>query len=466
MNAELNQLSLAEAAAEIAGRRVSPVEVTRACLAAIERLNPTLNAFITVCADEALAAAGAAEAEITSGRHRGPLHGIPIAIKDNVDVGGLRTTAGSAVYAEHVAAADAEVVRRLRAAGAVILGKTNLHEFAFGGSGLISHFGAVRNPWDPARITGGSSSGSAAAVAAGMCLAAIGSDTAGSIRLPAACCGVVGLKPSFGRVSARGVVPLSWSYDHVGPIARRVRDAALLLDVIAGYDADDLEARAWPPQHFAAAAEEDVAPMRVGIARDFFFDALDADVAACLQEALRLVATLVRDVREVAVEVDEDRTVFNAEEFTFHEPLLAAHAGEYQPETLRRIRAGAGVSTSAYIAKRHELEALRRRAAASFREVEAVVTPTVPIPPPRIADFEAHPEQLRPTELLMLRNTRPFNVLGTPTISVPCGFTPEGLPVGLQISAAPGNETAALRLAQAYEQVAGWHERRPPKLVG
>src|SRR5689334_12976187 len=284
---ELTALTLHEASELVRKKSVSPVELTRACLERIAQLNPALNAFITVTADSALDEARRAEDEIQHGQRKGPLHGIPIALKDLVDTAGVLTTAASAVFRERIPQEDAEIVRRLKAAGAVLLGKTNLHEFAYGGSGIIGAFPAARNPRNPELITGGSSSGSAAAVAAQLCYAAVGTDTAGSIRLPASCCGIVGLKPTYGRVSARGVIPLSWSYDHIGPMARTARDAALLLQVLAGYDAEDIASQDVPvPDYAAAFADCAVSRLRLGVPREWFFADLDPEVAARIEPAL------------------------------------------------------------------------------------------------------------------------------------------------------------------------------------
>lgn len=439
-------LSITEASQFLRARSLSPVELTRACLDRIERLNPTLNAFITVIAESALEQARAAEQEISKDNYRGPLHGIPIALKDIVDTAGVRTTAASGVYADRVPTQEAHIVTLLREAGAVIVGKTNLHEFAYGGSGLISHFGPVRNPRDLARITGGSSSGSAAAVAAGMCLGAIGTDTAGSIRLPASYCGIVGHKPSYGMVSARGVVPLSWSFDHVGPMTRTVEDASLMLATLRGYDELDLASRAYP-----AIGARELRSIRVGVARQYFFEDMEEPVTALIEAAIKLIAEMTAGVRDITLPVDTDRTVHVAEAFLYHEPMPENRAVLYHPETLRRIRNGAGVSASEYIRKLRELQILRRFTPRFFGEVDVVVVPTVPILPPTFAELEEHPEQLRPRELLMLRNTRPFNVLGTPTISIPCGSA-NGLPVGLQIAGRPGEDELVLKVAAEMER--------------
>ncbi len=459
MHSELLRLSLREAADLLRRRELSPVQLTQACLAQIQRLDPTLNAFITVMAEPALAGAREAETEIARGQWRGPLHGIPVALKDLIDTAGVRTTAASAVFKDRVPAEDAEVGRRLRAAGAVILGKLNLHEFAYGGSGIISHFGAVRNPWNPAHITGGSSSGSAAAVAAGLCFGAIGSDTAGSIRLPAAYCGIVGFKPSYGLVSTRGVIPLAWSCDHLGPMTRTVADAALMLQAIAGYDPEDIASRELGVADYAAASETGARTLRVGVPRAFFFEGLHTHVEARVNDALKVLANITAGVKDVRIAVESDRTVISAEAYAYHEPYLKEHSGEYHPETLRRIRSGADISAAAYIQKRREVERLRRSAGSLFSQVDLLVTPTSPVPPATIAELQADPANLRSREIVMLRNTRPINLLGLPALSIPCGFADNGLPVGLQIIGPPGGEAAVLRLAAAYERETVWHKQ-------
>jgi aspartyl-tRNA(Asn)/glutamyl-tRNA(Gln) amidotransferase subunit A len=452
--------TIEELARRLRRREVSPVEVTRACLDRIAKLNPTLNAFITVTAESALAEARAAEIEISRGEWRGPLHGIPVALKDLIDTAGTRTTAASAVLEHRVPAEDAEVVRRLRRAGAVIMGKNNLHEFAYGGSSLVSFFGDVHNPWDTGHIAGGSSGGSAAAVSAGLCYAAIGTDTAGSIREPAALCGCVGMKPTYGRVSARGVIPLSWSLDHVGPLALTVGGAAAVLQVIAGYDPLDICSVDVPVSDYVSALRDGTKNLRVGVPQDHFYADLDHEVGAAVQQALAVIETLVAEVREMRIEVTTDRTVQAAESFAYHAENVARSPELYQPETLRRIRSGEKISATEYIQRRRELEQERRRAHDFFAEVDLLVTPTMPIPAPAIADLKKDPAALRPAELVLLRNTRPFNVWGLPAISVPCGFTKSGLPIGLQIAGPCWREDLVLRLAWAYESATEWHGRR------
>ena len=426
-------------------RKLSPVELTQACLEEIESRNPSLNAFITVTAERALEQARAAEQEILRGDWRGPLHGIPIGLKDLVDTAGIPTTAASRLYKDRIPIQSAEVVRKLEAAGAVLLGKQNLHEFAYGGSSMISAYGAVHNPCNTAHIAGGSSGGSAAAVRAGLGYGAIGTDTAGSIREPAALCGVVGLKPTYGRVSAQGVVPLSESLDHVGPIAGNVADAAVLFRAIANDSsvpsADFLKTWNQKPK------------LRIGVPRSFFFDDLDAEVAAAVNHALDAMKVLATDVREIILTPDNDRTVQAAESYAFHASSVAKTPELYQPETLRRIKTGEKISPEEYQRKRVELETHRKEIRAVFETVNVIVTPTTPIAAPAIAKLAENPELLRPQELLLLRNTRPFNVWGIPALSLPCGLTKTGLPIGLQIAGPPDSEDRLLEFAHACESV-------------
>jgi aspartyl-tRNA(Asn)/glutamyl-tRNA(Gln) amidotransferase subunit A len=446
------QLTITELGAAYRARRLSPVDATEACLARIARLDPELHAFITVTAELALDQARVAAAELARGHDRGPLHGVPIALKDLIDTAGVRTTGGSTLFLDRVPTEDAEVVRRLHDAGAVMLGKLNLHEVAYGASGVIGHFPASRNPRNAAHITGGSSSGSAAAVGAGLCYAALGSDTSGSIRLPAALCGIVGFMPTYGLVSLRGVIPLSSSYDHVGPMTRTVRDAALVLQVIAGYDPADITSAVLPVPAYAAALDATQPWPRIGVARPVFFDDLDADVAAATDRALAVIAGLGAELRDVTLTVDDDRTVFRAESYAFHRPWVERSPERYQAETLRRIRTGESITAADYIEKWQHLQRMRRGVGAMFGDVDLIVTPTVAVPAPSFAELEAQPDTLRPRELVMMRNTRPFDIWGTPTLSVPCGTTRAGLPIGFQIAGRIGADAEVLRLGAAFER--------------
>ena len=458
-DADLPAVSLWEASELVRTKKVSPKELTAACLARIQRLNPILNAFITVTAEQAMADAQLAEAEIMKGRWRGPLHGIPVGLKDLFDTAGVRTTGGSAQFADRVPTEDAEVVRRLRASGAVIVGKQNLHEFGLGATSAASHFGAVHNPWNPAYVAGGSSGGSAAAVAASLCYGALGSDTGGSVRLPASFCNIVGLKPTYGRVSTRGAIPLSWSLDHVGPLTRTVLDAAILLQAIAGHDARETTSVDRPVPSYAAAVKRGASSLRVGVPREYFFDTLHPDVEAAVGQALAVVSKLTAGVQDVVVRVSPEvnAAVMSAEAFAYHAKRIRETSQLFQPPVLGRLRTGAGVETTAYITRRRELDEMRRAAPELFARVDLLVTPTLPLLPIPIA--EAQDDDAGTA--LFARNTRPFNAYGLPAVSVPCGFSKNGLPIGLQIVGPPWGEESVLRLAHAYEQATDWKTRRP-----
>ena len=464
---DLTALSMAEAAALVRRRKVSPMELTKASLARIERLNPALDCFITITADSALAQAREAENEIQHGKWRGPLHGIPVALKDLFDTAGIKTTAGSALFKDRIPTEDAEVVRRLKNAGAVLVGKTNMVEFAYGGNSTVSYFGTVRNPWNLAYITGGSSSGSAAAVAARLCFGALGSDTGGSIRQPAAYCGIVGLKPTYGLVSNRGVIPLSWSLDHVGPMTRTVQDSALMLQVVAGYDpAEPTSVRMNIPD-YSSALRESTSAVRVGIPRRFFFDGVDPEIDAAVKEALAVLQKITAGVMDVVLPSPPDKqesvrgAVRAAEAYAYHYEWVNKTPNLYQPETLLRVRSGAEVSTIAYVQGRRDLEQARRVIAHIFDTVDVLVTPTTPIPPPTIAEVSKDVETSMRIGAVYIRNVAPFDVYGIPSVSVPCGFTRNGLPIGLQISGAKGAERVVLQVASAYERATDWHKRVP-----
>ena len=400
-------------------RRVSPVELTQACLDRISEFDSGVHAFISIDAYGALEQARTAEAEMAAGKWRGPLHGVPIAVKDLIDVAGLKTTAGSRVFKNRIASRDADVVRRLKQAGAVIIGKTNLHEFAFGGSGVISAYGPVANPWDLKRTTGGSSSGSAAAVAAGMCFAAIGTDTAGSIRVPASYCGLVGLKPSWGLVSDDGVIPLSKSLDHVGPITRTVRDAEIVLGAISNYKPERDESHQW----------------RFAVSKKFFFEDLGPGVAQAVNRAIEILSRIGMASTSIDIPVNVDRSIFNYEVWNYHREYVETVPELYDPRTLARIKACAATTFDEYQEKQKEAATLQEQARGLFRDVDVMITPTSPIDPPLLTDLAVNPD-LRAHELIILRNTRPINVLRLPTITIPCGLSSAGLPVGIQITAA------------------------------
>ena len=456
---DLTTLTLTDAAALIRARRVSAVDLTTACLSRIDTYNPKLNAFITVTRELALARARALDAELRSGVVRGLLHGVPIALKDNIDTAGIRTTAASSVFDDRVPTEDAEVTRRLMAAGAVVLGKLNLHEFANGGTSATSYYGPVRNPWALDRNPGGSSGGSAAAVAAGLCYGALGTDTGGSIRTPASYCGIVGLKPTYGLVSIRGIIPLVLSLDHCGPMARTVSDAALMLQVLAGYDRLDIASVEHPAEDYVAALAAPVKGLRVGIARVPFFDHLDADVLSATDAALKTIGTLTGSVRDVVLP-STAAVNLNGEMYAYHEALFERMSGRYQIPTRRNLQNGGNAKAADYVRGRWALETLRRTIDDSFRDVDVVVLPTRRHTP-RTVDAALEREEKDVPRNPELENTGAFNTYGIPAISVPCGFTSAGLPVGLMIAGPRFSEGRVLALAQAYERVTEWHTRRP-----
>ncbi len=458
---DLTALSIGEASDLVRRKAISPVALTRACLQRIERLNGALNAFITVTPEQALAQARESEADVRRGRWRGPLHGIPVGLKDNIDTAGVRTTLASAVFKDHVPSADAEVVRRLKAAGAVLLGKQNLHEVAFGTTAAVSHFGPVRNPWNHDRIAGGSSGGSAAAVAAGLCFGAVGTDAGGSIRVPSAYCGIVGLKPTYGLVGMRGGGEAGWwSMNHVGPMCRTAADAALMLSAIAGYDPRDSTSVEAPVPNYTAALRARVSVLRLGVPRAVFYDKLDPEIEAAVNAALGLLRRLTAGFREVSLQPISDTLAPNivlAENYAFHAPYFAKTPQLYDAAIGRNLRQGSEVTTAAYIQSRRELDEARRAIGAVFSNVDLLVTPTTAVPPATIE------EAVRlGIELELIRNTAPFNTYGLPTISIPCGFTTSGLPIGIQISGPRFGESKVLALAHAYEQATDWHTRRSP----
>jgi aspartyl-tRNA(Asn)/glutamyl-tRNA(Gln) amidotransferase subunit A len=467
---DLAALSLAEAGRLVRDRKLSPVEITDACLAQIERLEPRLNAFITVTADAARQAAKARSDEIAAGKHSGPLHGLPVAIKDLFDVAGVRMTAGSRILADNVATEDSEVAARLNAAGAVMLGKLNLHEFAFGATGVNPHYGPARNPWDPDRITGGSSSGSGAAVAAGECLAALGTDTGGSIRIPASLCGIVGLKPTYGRVSKRGVLPLSWALDHIGPMTRTVEDAALLLDVLAGHDPGDPSCADQPVPDYTRSLNGSVRGLRIGVPRRFFFESVDPQVEAAVRSAIKLIGEMGAIISEIDTPlIDEIPGALTAimlpEALAVHQSWLKERPDDYGDDVRYRLELGSTYLAVHYVqAQRLREMAVRAWRDEVFSRVDLIATPTTPITARPIEQAGASPESGAGLQVTfsLIRFTNPLNLLGVPAISVPCGFSGEGLPIGLQLAGRWWNEEAVLRAAHAYETATDWHKHHPP----
>jgi aspartyl-tRNA(Asn)/glutamyl-tRNA(Gln) amidotransferase subunit A len=449
---------LSDAAASIKARRLSPVELATALLERIDRLNGAIGAFLTVTRDEALAAARAAEQEIARGGSRGPLHGIPFAVKDTHYTRGIRTTANTPVLVDFVPEFDATVVTRLKSAGAVLVGKTHLPEFSFGSAGSGGAFPDAHNPWSLSRTPGGSSSGSAAALAAGMVTVATGGDTSGSIRNPATFCGVVGMKPTYGRVSRRGIVAISWSLDHVGPMTRTVADNAALLNVMAGHDPGDDTSSAAPVPDFTRALRRGVRGLRIGIPKPPQFEGYHVDVMRAFEEALAVFRRLGASVREVdlpaASDVVDDvqQIVRIAEAASFHEPFLAASADRYATTTTvrRDVEAGSLVTAVQYLRAQKVRARFVHDLTALFRTFDVFATPGMPAPAGEPIDVK---QPFR----------RMFNVCGFPALVLPMGFStaPAGLPLGLQIAAKPFDEEAIYAAAQAFESATEWHARHP-----
>jgi len=450
----------------IRAKKISPVEATREYLTRIERLDAKVRAYITVDADGALARARALE----RGGPHGLLHGVPLAYKDLCAVRGLPTSCGTRTADYFISSRECTAVSRLRAAGAITLGKLNMTELAMGPFGDNAHHGDAQNPWRLGHITGGSSSGSGAAVAARLCAGALGSDTGGSIRLPAAACGIVGIKPTYGRVSRAGVMPLSWSYDHVGPMTLTVRDCALLLGVIAGRDPHDATSSDRPVPDYVAALAEPAGGLRVGVPENYYFDGIAAEVDAAVREALKVLSGLGARVESVRVPDPEpmvaacNNVMVRAESAAIHSRLLKERPGELQPSVLARLSAGFGVSAYDYIqGARLRARFTREFIAGVFSNVDVLVAPTIPEPAPTLAEAKSgSTDDVVKRMGRFSRLTRPLNTLGLPALSVPCGFSADGLPIGIQLIGRPFDESSVLRLGHAYEQAAGWHVRRPP----
>ena len=455
--------SLEDAIAALRARTVGALELTEAALARIAHREPTLNAFITVTADAARQRARAID-----DRHvPTALAGAPIALKDLFDVAGVATTAGSMLLATNVPSEDSAVAADLFAAGAVSLGKTNLHEWAFGVTTNNPHYGPTRNPWAGERIPGGSSGGNAAALVAGEIFGSIGSDTGGSIRIPASLCGIVGLKPTYGRVSLRGAIPLAWSLDHAGPMARSVRDAALLLQVIAGYDPGDPVSADVPVDDYVADIEAGMRGLRIGVVAGRFMARFGPeeqpvpDVAAAVRAAADVLAREGARVEQAELpRSDELRNtqlvVIGTEAGAFHRERIAMHRGGYGTDVAQRIDTGLARAGTEYALARRTRDELRREYAAALAEWDAILLPTTPTTAPLREGDDAIAAAARLTAY-----TSPFNLTGLPAISVPCGFDADGLPIGLQLVARPWAEARLLRIARAYERATSWNERRP-----
>jgi aspartyl-tRNA(Asn)/glutamyl-tRNA(Gln) amidotransferase subunit A len=455
---EVAHLSVRELGQRLAARELSAVELTRRYLQRIDEHNAALNAFITVDEDYSLAQAREADRSLAAGDRLHPLTGIPVALKDNIPTAGLRTTAGSRVLDDWVPDTDPPVVERLRSCGAVVIGKTNLHEFAYGGTSENERFGPVRNPWDPRRVAGGSSGGSAAAVAGGLAAAAVGTDAAGSVRIPACQCGTVGFKPTYGRVPTAGLIPLGWSLDHVGAITRTVWDAELLQNAMSGR-------RRRRPDHLGApgrthgSAPPRVGGLRVGLPRGYAFEGVDPGIADRVRSAVAALTSLGVKVEEVDVPGLERSTatvytIIAGEASAYHARWWPERIEDYGADVRGKLEAAARLSADDYVQAQRVRARIVEALAAALETVDAIVTPTAPLSPQLVGQKEVEfGGRRRPTTGggVFTRLTAAFNLSGGPAISVPCGLTPGGLPAGLQIASAPGRDGLVLRLAAAYE---------------
>jgi len=450
--------SIASLAPRIARKEISPVNLVKACLERIERHDEKIRAFITVCAEQALEAARFAEAEIFAGRYRGPLHGIPISLKDLVATQGIRTTAGSKILANWIPEADATIVQRLKEAGAIILGKANQHEFAYGPTGVNPHYGTAQNPWDPARIPGGSSSGSAASVAHSLCLGSIGTDSGGSVRIPASLMGIVGLKPTYGLVSRQGIVPLAWSLDHAGPMTRTVADAALMLQAIAGYDPQDPGSRNRAIPDYFQALNGEVKGMRIGLVKEYLDSPMEEGIkeaVGAFVEALEGLGTKMEEVSlpQLRYASAVSFLIMASESMAYHRAYMKERAADYGQDIRIRLGLGQFVLATQYIQAQRVRRLLYRHIQDALERFDLLLTPTLPITAPRIEDREIRmggkSVDVRP---VLTRFTRAFNVTGHPALSLPGALSPSGLPIGMQLIARPFGEEVLLRLGHAYEQ--------------
>ncbi len=468
MNGNICLLTISELSKLLRKKEISPVEVTTAFLKRINQLDGRMNAYITVLEDQAMRSSREVERAIVSGNYLGPLHGVPVAVKDLFMTEGIRTTAGSKILADFVPEDDSTVVRRLKDAGAIIIGKTNLHEFAYGPTNDNPHYGATRNPWDTERIPGGSSGGSAAAVAACLCGGALGSDTGGSIRIPASLCGIVGLKPTYGRVSRFGTIPLAWSLDHMGPMARSVEDSALILKAIAGSDVKDPTSSDAPVPDYARAIGKTVRGLKVGIPKEHFFEDMDGEIRDRVRQAIAVLQGLGVATKEVSLPYAKYSgtvlwIIVGAEASSYHETFFRTRAEEYGRDVRANLEIAQFILAAHYLKAQRVRRLLREQVLNALREVDVIVSPTTPFAAPRIGERTVKIGD-RETRVMggLDRFTCPFNLTGLPAISLPCGFTSSGLPIGLQIAGRPFDEETLLKVASAYEANTDWHQRRPP----
>ena len=465
---EICYASAGELAPLVKSKEVSPVEIIDAHLARIDATEPVLNSFITLLADQARSAARQSEADIQKGNYRGPLHGIPVALKDLYNTGGVRTTSGSRVFDNYIPEEDCTVAARFRDAGAILLGKLNMHQFAYGPTGENPDYGHMHNPWDPEKVTGGSSGGSGSAAAAGQCTITTGSDTGGSIRIPAALCGIVGLKPTYGLVSRHGLTPLSWSLDHPGPMVRTVEDAALSMNVIAGYDPKDVASARVDIPDYTSALTNDVRGLRIGVPKEYFYAPLDPEVDQSVHDALDLLESMGAVVTVVDLPMYKDTqaistAILMAEASAYHQDLLGRDGDKLYPPVRLRLEAGLFITAADYLRAQQGRTIFNQQARRLLDDVDLLAGPTEPVTAPQLlAEKVQVGEHEIGTTAALTQYTRPYNISGFPAIAIPCGFSQSGMPMSLQLAGRPFDELTVLRAAHAYEQATDWHNRRPP----
>jgi aspartyl-tRNA(Asn)/glutamyl-tRNA(Gln) amidotransferase subunit A len=452
----------------IRDRQVSPVEVIDAHLTRIEATEPTFNSFITLLPEHARDAARRAEAQIQAGNYRGPLHGIPVGLKDLFNTAGVRTTSGSRILDNFIPAEDCTVATRFQQAGAILLGKLNMHQFAYGPTGENFDYGHMHNPWNPELVTGGSSGGSGSAAAAGQCTITMGSDTGGSVRIPSALCGIIGHKPTYGLVSRAGLTPLSWALDHPGPMVRTVEDAALTLNVIAGHDPADSATTTRELPDYTAALTGSVAGLRIGVVREYFEAPLDSEVETAVRAAIAQLSEMGATVTEVSFPMFADAqaisgTILMSEAAAYHRDLLAKDGDKLTPSVRLRLEAGLFVTAADYLKAQQARARFNHEMARLFQEVDLLAGPSEPITAPPILAGEVNiGGQTVGTTAALTQYTRPYNISGTPAVTVPCGFSQAGMPIGLQLAGRPFEDATVLRVAHAYEQATDWHRLHPP----
>ena len=465
---EICYMSAGDLSKLVQNKEISPVEIIEAHLTRIDATEPVLNSFITLLADEARGAALQAEKDIQAGRYKGPLHGIPVALKDLYNTGGVRTTSGSRIFDNFIPTEDCTVAAKFQQAGAILVGKLNMHPFAYGPTGENLDYGHMHNPWNPDMVTGGSSGGSGSAAAAGQCTITTGSDTGGSIRIPAALCGIVGLKPTYGLVSRHGLTALSWSLDHPGPMTRTVEDAAITMNVIAGHDPKDVASAKVDIPDYTSALTGDITGLRIGIVKEYFETPLDPQVRKAVMDAIGLLESMGAEVKEVSYPMFNQSqaissTVLMSEATAYHRDLLEKDGHQIYEPVRQRLEAGLFISAAEYLRAQQARTIFDNQGRRLLDDVDLLAGPTEPVTAPRImASKVMAGEQEVGVVGALTQYTRPYNINGFPAISVPCGFSDENMPIGLQLAGKPFDELTVLRAAHAYEQATDWHTRQPP----